>query len=159
VDQNWQAPTPEEMSADRLVIIGAAIAAVFWAASGVAAIFSPTGDASEFGSWAFYVIEGTHAIAETGMIIALLGLWRGGRPWDRRSARAAFVGAIAATGLLAVLTYLSVVLAAAGVPREFGEDVVSLLFLISLLGTLITFIWLGIVVVRSALMPSGVGWL
>jgi hypothetical protein len=51
------------------------------------------------------------------------------------------------------------VLAAAGVPREFGEDVVSLLFLISLLGTLITFIWLGIVVVRSALMPSGVGWL
>jgi hypothetical protein len=139
------------------VVIGALIAAVFWAISGVAALLSPTGDASELGSVAFYVIEGTHAVAETGVLIALWGLWNAG-PLTR-SPRVALIIAAVATGLLALLTYLTVVLMAAGVSPEDTGDVASLFFLASLVGTLIGFVWLGIALARSGRVPALLGWL
>jgi hypothetical protein len=139
------------------VVIGALIAAVFWAIWGVAALLSPTGDASELGSVAFYVIEGTHAVAETGVLIALWGLWNAG-PLTR-SPRVALIIAAVATGLLALLTYLTVVLMAAGVSPEDTGDVASLFFLASLVGTLIGFVWLGIALARSGRVPALLGWL
>lgn len=139
------------------VVIGAALAAVFWAISGMAALFSPTGDASELGSVSFYVIEGTHAIAETGVLVALVGVWGAGA-WTK-STRFALIVAMVSTGLLALLTYLTVVLMAAGASPESTEDVASLLFVASLLGTLIGFVWLGIALARSRMVPSPLGWL
>jgi hypothetical protein len=148
---------PTSSAIPQQVVIGAAIAAIFWAISGVAAFFSPTGDASELGSVSFYIIEGTHAVAETGVLIALLGLWPAG-PWSR-STRAAFIVAIVATALLALLTYLTVVLMAAGFSPEATGDIASLFFVASLLGTLIGFVWLGIALARSRMVPALLGWL
>lgn len=148
---------PTSSAIPQQVVIGAAIAAIFWAISGIAALFSPTGDASELGSVSFYIIEGTHAVAETGVLIALLGLWLAG-PWSR-STRAAFIVAIVATALLALLTYLTVVLMAAGFSPEATGDIASLFFLASLLGTLIGFVWLGIALARSRMVPALLGWL
>ncbi|CAN5298862.1 hypothetical protein BH23CHL9_BH23CHL9_14590 [soil metagenome] len=148
---------PTSSAIPQQVVIGAAIAAMFWAISGIAALFSPTGDASELGSVSFYIIEGTHAVAETGVLIALLGLWPAG-PWSR-STRAAFIVAIVATALLALLTYLTVVLMAAGFSPEATGDIASLFFLASLLGTLIGFVWLGIALARSRMVPALLGWL
>ncbi len=144
-------------SANRLVFIGALCAAVFWAISGVAALFSPTGDASELGSPSFYIIEGTHALAETGMLVALLGLWRL-RAWSTPT-KAAFWVAIVSTALLALLTYLTVVLMWAGASPEGAGDVASLFFVLSLLGTLVGFVWLGIALVRSRSVQPVLGWL
>ena len=148
---------PSASSAGRLVRTGAVIAAVFWAISGVAALFSPTGDASELGSASFYIIEGTHALAETGMLVALLGLWRH-RAWSRPT-RAGLWVAIASTALLALITYLTVVLMWAGASPEDSGDVASLFFVLSLLGTLLGFVWLGIALVRSGHVPPAIGWL
>ena len=139
----------------RQVVIGAVLAAVSWAISGIAALFSPTGDASELGSVSFYVIEGTHAIAETGVLIALVGMWGAG-PWTR-SIRIALIVAMVSTGLLALLTYLTVVLMAAGVSPEATGDVASLFSVASLLGTLIGFVWLGIALARSRRVRAPLG--
>jgi hypothetical protein len=78
----------------------------------------------------YYVIEGTHAIAETGVLIALVGVWNAG-PWTRPT-KIALLTAMVSTGLLALLTYLTVVLMAAGVSPEATGDVASLFFLASL---------------------------
>ncbi len=67
--------------------------------------------------------------------------------------------AIVSTGLLALLTYLTVALMSAGVSPEGIGDVASLFFVLSLLGTLVGFVWLGNALLLSGSVPPVMGWL
>ena len=137
--------------------VGAVVAGIGWGISGIAAIAFPGWDPGPIGSASYYVIETTHAIAETGMVAALAGLWWPQRDRVGRFGRAGFWIAIAATALLAVITYLSAILPGIGVDPGGNEALASILFVISLLGTLIGFIFFGVATMRTRVWPSLTG--
>jgi hypothetical protein len=137
---------------------GALVASGAWALSGVAAVAYPGWDPGPIGSASYFVIETTHAVAETGMLFALAGTLLPQRGSIRRIGTSAFWLALAATALLALMTYLSVVLPLSGIdPTAGSQAVASTLFLVSLLGTLIGYVAFGIATVRARLGRPGIG--
>ena len=62
------------------IVIGAALAGVAYGATGFVALLDTGPDPGPAGSTSFYLIEGGHALAESGMVVALIGLWRSHRP-------------------------------------------------------------------------------
>jgi len=152
----------------QLVIVGAALAGLAWGATGVVALLDPGPDPGPVGSSSFFLIEGGHALSETGMFLALLGLWRSQRSRLGRPAKVAFGLAATATVVLAALTYLVVGAAALGVvldaPAE-GQSVpaplvalASVLFLFTLVGILVGYIGSGVATIRTGVWPRLVGW-
>src|SRR5688572_13839054 len=91
------------------VVIGGAIAGVAWGATGFVALLNAGPDPGPPGSVSFHAIEGGHALSETGMAAALFGLWRSQRPRIPRASNVLFGIAVAATALIAVVTYVVVV--------------------------------------------------
>lgn len=63
-----------------MIVIAATFGGLAWGATTLVALLDPGPDPGPVGSTSFYLIEGGHALAETGWFIALLGLWRSQRP-------------------------------------------------------------------------------
>ncbi len=130
------------------------LAGVAWAVSGIVhfAMVYPEAGTGPTGSISDYLIEGAHAVAEAGMVGALLGL-------RARQARAygwlgvvglalAFLG----TALLCAITVIGIV------SREaLGEAILSSIFISGVLGWLVGFPLLGIATVRARVLPRWVG--
>jgi hypothetical protein len=137
----------------RGAVIGAVIAGIAWAVSGVTAVIYPEHDLGMSGP--YYVIEGTHAVAETAMIPALLLLWKAQRMRLQRPGNFGFGLAVAATALLASITYGAVIMPLLGITGE--NMVATVLFLVSMLGTVVGFIMCGIATIRAPVWPSAIG--
>ena len=134
-------------------VLGAVIAGIAWAVSGVTAVIYPEWDVGI--TRPYYVIEGTHAVAETAMIPALLLLWSAQRTRLHRPGNFGFGLAVAATALMAVITYGSVIVPLLGITEE--NLVVTVLFLVSVLGWVVGFIMCGIATIRARVWPPVTG--
>lgn len=150
----------------RAVVVGAALAGLFWGATGFVALLDPGPDPGPVGSSSFYLIEGGHALAETGMLVTLIGLWRSQMARIGRLEKVAFGMAVAATLLLAVLTYGVVGASALGLgPSDGGQGVpvplvvlASALFLFTLVGILAGYIGSGVTTIRAGVWSPLIGW-
>lgn len=150
------------------VVVGAALAGLFWGLTGVVALLDPGPDPGPVGSTTFYLIEGGHALGHTGMFVALIGLWRSQRSRIGRVGSGLVGLAAGASVLLAVVTYLVVGAAAMGLrPNELeGETppallvaVASAIFLVGLIGLVAGYVGGGVVTTRGKVWPPPVGWL
>ena len=153
----------------RVVAVGATLGGLFWGATGFVALLDPGPDPGPVGSSSFYLIEGGHALAETGMAVALLGLWRSQRPRIGRPGNVVFGLAVAATLLLAVITYLVVAGAVLGfrpsapaTAQTVSAPLVaaaSALFLFTLVAIVAGYIGSGVTTIRAGVWPPLIGWL
>lgn len=152
----------------RAVFIGAALAGLVWAFTGFVALLDPGPDPGPPGSSSFYFIEGGHALAETGILFALIGLWRAQAPRIGRLGKVAFGVAVSATLLLAVLTYFVVAGASLGLAPDMSNAqtappiavvLASAVFLVILVGVLAGYIGAGVTTIRAGVYPQLIGWL
>ena len=139
----------------RAAVPGAVIAGIAWAVSGVTAVIYPEHGLGISGP--YYLIEGTHAVAETGMLPALLLLWKAQRARLHRPGNFGFGLTVAATALLAAITYGAVISPLLGITE--GNMVATVLFLLSMLGTAIGFVICGLATVRARVWPVATGLL
>jgi hypothetical protein len=139
----------------RGAVLGAVIAGIGWAVSGVVAVVDPGWDVGPAVSLSAQVIEGSHAMAETAMIPALLGLWKAQRTRLRRLGQLGFWLAVAATALMAVITYVGVIVAMVGITGS--SLVVTVLFLLSVMGWVVGFIMCGIATIQARVWPPATG--
>ena len=137
----------------RAAVLGAVIAGIGWAVSGVTAVIYPDWDVGTPGP--YFVVEGLHAVAETAMVPALLWLWNAQRIRLHRPGNIGFGLTVAATVLLAAMTYLTVIVPLVGITE--GNVVVDVLFLLSVLGTIVGFIMCGITTIRARVWPPATG--
>ncbi|MEP7081672.1 MAG: hypothetical protein ABI841_01705 [Chloroflexota bacterium] len=152
----------------RAVVFGAAIAGVLWGASGVVAVLDPVPDPGPPGSSSFYLIEGSHALSETAMAVALVGLWRTQVRRVGRLASVFFGLAVSATVLLALLTYIVVIGTTLGLGLEMpgaGEAppavlvvLATVFFVVTFVGLVAGYVGAGLATVRSGVWPSLTGW-
>jgi hypothetical protein len=145
------------MPTSRLVqwgAIGGVIAGVAWVVSDILALLFPGQEEGPIGSVSFYLIESTDAIAEAGMLAALIGL----HVVQARSlgtlGRISFVVAFIGTTLVLVSTLWSVILL-----DRFGTTVPGLMFGMGLLGWLVGFVLFGIATFRARVLPRWSGLL
>ena len=150
----------------RAVVVGAALGGVLWGFTGVVALLDPGPDPGPTGSSSFYLIEGGHALAETGMFVALIGLWRSQTQRIGRLGDVLFGLAVTATVLLAVLTYVVVGGTALGVGPNVAAAqtmpasivaLASVLFLFTLVGLLAGYIGSGVTTIRAGVWPPFIG--
>ncbi len=87
------------------------LAGVAWAVSGIIhfAMVYPEAGTGPTGSLSDYLIEGAHAVAEAGMVGALLGLRARQGPWYGWLGAVGFVCAFVGTALLCVITVIAIV--------------------------------------------------
>lgn len=152
----------------RAVVVGAALAGVLWGASGIVAFLDPGPDPGPPGSSSFYLIEGSHALAETGIFVALIGLWRSQTTLIGRLGNVVFGLAVTATLLLAVLTFLVVGGTALGLAPSMpvaGQTVpaplvalATAVFSFTLVGVLAGYIGSGVTTIRAGMWPPLSGW-
>ncbi len=143
------------MSTPRLVrwgAIGAVIAGLAWAVSDIFALLFPGQEEGPMGSTSYYLIESADAIAEAGMLVALLGLHvlqvrRLGR-WGTAGFVVAFIGTV----LVLVSTLWAIILL-----DRFGTTVAGLLFGLGLLGWIVGFVLFGITTFRAGVLPRWSG--
>jgi len=150
------------------VVIGAALAGLAWGMTGLVALLDPGPDPGPPGSSSFYLIEGGHALAETAMFVALLALWRSQIARMGRLGNVLFGAAVAATLILAVLTYLVVGASVLGLGENLpdaGQTVpaplvvlASVLFLFTLVGIAAGYFGSGIATIRAGVWPPLIGW-
>lgn len=151
------------------VVTGAALAGVFWGATGFVALLDSAPDPGPLGSPSFYLIEGGHAVSETAMVIALFALWRSQRPLIGRLGTAVFALAVAATSLLGLLTFSVVGAAALDIVPSMpatGDSVpaplvalATAVFVFTFVGLVAGYIGSGVTTIRAGLWPSPIGWL
>src|SRR5687768_2117566 len=116
----------EFMPTSRLVrwgAVGAVIAGLAWAVSGVFAFIFPGEQAGPLGSTSAYLIEAAHAIAEAGMLAALAGLHVLQARSLGRLGVAGFASAFVGTALVLVATLLVIIF----LDRP-GETLLTILF-------------------------------
>lgn len=140
----------------------------FLGATGFVALLDPGPDPGPVGSASFYLIEGGHALGETGMALALIGLWRSQRARTGRLGKALFALAITATLLVAALTYIVVGGTVLGFRPSMADAeqsvpaplivAASMLFLFTLVGILAGYIGSGVITIRAGVWPPLVGW-
>jgi hypothetical protein len=131
-------------------VTGALLAGIEWMVSGFFYVFPGEGDGPE-GSLSWYLIESADAIAEMGMLAALVGLHLRQAPTYGRLGTAGFVVAFVGTAFV-FLSTVSWLLA--------GEDnaFVGALFSLGLfLGWLVGFPLLGIATFRTRVVPRWSG--
>ena len=130
---------------------GALLAGIAWMASGFFFyVFPGEGDGPE-GSLSFYLMESADAIAEVGMLAALVGLHVRQRPYYGRLGTAGFAVAFAGTALV-LLSTVTWLLA--------GEDnfFVGLFFTLGLfVGWPVGFTLLGVTTFRAKVFPRWCG--
>ena len=140
--------------------LGALLAAIAWTVSGIVAfvlVEPPASNMGPQGSLSWYLIESSDAIAEVGMMGAVVGLHARQTPSYGRlgivGSTVAFVGA----GLAALSTVLWLL-------SGYGDGIVGLLFSLGGLGALVGFPILGVATLRAGVLPRWcglllVGWL
>jgi hypothetical protein len=134
--------------------IGAVIAGVAWAVSGVFAFVFPGEQAGPLGSTSAYLIESAHAIAEAGMLAALAGLHVLQARSLGRLGVAGFAVAFVGTALVLVSTLLIIIF----LDRP-GETLLTVLFASGVLGWLVGFVLFGIATFRAKVLPRWCGLL
>src|SRR5215204_1628501 len=143
------------MPTSRLVqwgAIGAVIASVAWAVSDILALVFPGQEEGPTGSTSFYLIESADAIAEAGMLAALIGLHV---VQARSLGRLGVVGfAVAFVGTALVLVSTLLVLIFLDRP---GETLLGLLFGSGVIGWLVGFVLFGIATFRARVLPRWSG--
>ena len=159
---------PEASRYQSAVVIGAALAGLAWGMTGLVALLDPGPDPGPPGAASFYLIEGGHALGETGWGLALIGLWRSQRARTGRLGTLLFGLATTATFIIAALTYIVVVGTALGFrPSMPGAEesvpaplivVASTLFLFTLIGILAGYIGSGVTTIRTGVWPPFAGW-
>src|SRR3712207_3378396 len=128
--------------------IGAVIAGVAWAVSDIFALLFPGEEEGPIGSTSFYLIESADAIAEAGMLAALVGLHVVQARNLGRFGLAGFAVAFVATALVLVSTLWAIVLL-----DRLGTTVPGVLFGLGLLGLLVGFVLFGIATFRARVLP------
>ena len=134
--------------------LAAVLAGGVSAASGIAhfALVYPEAGTGPANSLSNYLIESAHAIAEAGMLGALLGLrarqalrygWLG---------KTGFIVAFLGTALLCAITVIAVI-----TKDALGEAVLGSVFISGVLGWLVGFPPLGIATLRARMLPRWVG--
>jgi hypothetical protein len=130
------------------------LAGVAWAVSGIVhfAMVYPEAGTGPTGSLSDYLIEGAHAVAEAGMVGALLGLRARQGPAYGRLGMVGFVLALLGSALLCVITVTAIISGDA-----LGEAVLGTIFISGVLGWLVGFPLLGIATLRARVLPRWVG--
>jgi hypothetical protein len=147
----------ENMPTSRLVqwgAIGGVIAGLAWAVSDILALLFPGQEEEPIGSTSFYLIESADAIAEAGMLAALVGLHVVQARSLGRLGVVGFAVAFVGTALVLVSTLWAVILL-----ERFGTTVPGLLFGLGLLGWLVGFVLFGIATFRARVLPRWSGLL
>jgi hypothetical protein len=145
------------MPTSRLVqwgAIGGVIAGLAWAVSDILALLFPGQEEGPIGSTSFYLIESADAIAEAGMLAALVGLHVVQARSLGRLGVVGFAVAFVGTALVLVSTLWAVILL-----DRFGTTVPGLLFGLGLLGWLVGFVLFGIATFRAGVLPRWSGLL
>lgn len=142
------------MSSSKLVrwgALGALLAATGWMVSGIVALVFGVAPFGPEGSLSWYLIESFDAIAEAGMLVALVGLHVRQAPDYGRLGTAGFVVAFVGTAsiFLATVIYILVV--------DGSLAVFDILEYVALLGLLAGFPLLGIATFRARVLPRWCG--
>ncbi len=134
--------------------LAATLAGVAWAVSGIVhfAMVYPEEGTGATGSISDYLIEGAHAVAEAGILGALLGLRARQAPRYGWLGAVGFVLASLGTALLCAITVIAIISGDA-----LGEAVLGTIFISGVLGWLVGFPLLGIATLRARVMPRWVG--
>jgi hypothetical protein len=127
---------------------------VAWALSGIVhfAMVYPQAGTGPTGSLSDYLIEGAHAVAEAGMLGALIGLRARQGLWYGRLGAGGFALAFLGTALLCVITVTAIISGDA-----LGEAVLGTTFISGVVGWLVGFPLLGIATLRARVLPRWVG--
>jgi hypothetical protein len=130
------------------------LAGVAWAVSGIVhfALVYPEAGTGPTGSLSDYLIESAHAVAEAGMLGALLGLRARQTPAYGRLGMAGFVLALLGSALLCAITVIAIISGDA-----LGEAVLGTIFISGVLGWLVGFPLLGIATLRARVLPRWCG--
>lgn len=134
--------------------LAALLAGVAWAASGIVhfVMVYPEAGAGPLGSTAMYLIESAHAVAEAGMLGALLGLRARQAPAYGRLGTAGFIVAFLGTALLCAITVIAII-----THDALGEAFLSSVFVSGMLGWLVGFPLLGVATLRAKVLPRWCG--
>ncbi len=151
------------MSSSELVkwgALGALLAAIAWTVSGIVAfvlVHPPATNMGPVGSLSWYLIESSDAIAEVGMMGAVVGLHVRQTPSYGRLGMAGSIVAFFGATFAASSTVLWLL-------TGYGDGIVGLLFSLGGLGVLVGFPILGVATLRAGVLPRWcgvllVGWL
>jgi hypothetical protein len=99
-----------------------------------------------------YLIESAHAVAEAGMLGALLGLRARQAPAYGRLGTAGFIVAFLGTALLCAITVIAII-----THDALGEAFLSSVFVSGMLGWLVGFPLLGVATLRAKVLPRWCG--
>jgi hypothetical protein len=140
--------------------LGALLAAIAWTVSGIVAfvlVQPPASNMGPQGSLSWYLIESSDAIAEVGMMGAVVGLHTRQTPSYGRLGMAGSLVAFVGAGLAALSTVLWLL-------SGYGDGIVGLLFSLGGLGALVGFPILGVATLRAGVLPRWcglllIGWL
>jgi hypothetical protein len=142
------------MSSSSLVrwgLWGALLAATAWTASGIVAFVFGVAPFGPVGSLSWYLIESSDAIAEAGMLMALVGLHVRQVANYGRLGMAGFIVAFVGTASSFVTTVIYIL------SVNGFETVLSVLQNLGLLGWLVGFPLLGIATFRARVLPRWCG--
>jgi hypothetical protein len=130
--------------------LAAILAGVAWAVSGIFhfALVYPEAGAGPLGSTAMYLIESAHAVAEAGMLGALLGLHARQAPAYGRLGTAGFALAFLGSALLCAITAIAII-----THDALGEAFLTTVFVSGLFGWLVGFPLLGVATLRARVLP------
>ena len=143
--------------------LAAMLAGEAWALSGVFAFALPGEGAGPPGSISAYLVESSHAVAEVGMLVWLLGLRALQVPRHGRLGTVGFVAAFVGTALLFVLTAFTPVqmflaYALDVIDPRTGGVLVTLMFTTGLfLGWLVGYTLLGVATIKARVLPRWCG--
>jgi hypothetical protein len=130
------------------------LAGLAWAVSGIVhfALVYPEAGTGPTGSLSDYLIEGAHAVAEAGMLGALLGLRARQAPRYGWLGAVGFALAFLGSALLCAITVIAIITKGA-----LGEAVLGTIFISGVLGWLVGFPLLGVATLRARVMPRWCG--
>jgi len=134
--------------------LAAIVAGVAWAVSGIVhfAMVYPEAGTGPTGSISDYLIEGAHAVAEAGMLGALLGLRARQAPRYGWLGAVGFALAFLGSALLCAITVIAMITKGA-----LGEAVLGTIFISGVLGWLVGFPLLGIGTLWARVLPRWCG--
>jgi len=138
----------------RLGGLAAVLAGVAWAVSGLVhfVLVFPEAGTGPTGSLSDYLIEGAHAVAEAGMLVALLGLRARQTPAYGWLGTVGFALSFLGTALLCAITVIAIVSGDA-----LGEAILGSIFISGILGWFVGFPLLGIATLRARMLPRWCG--
>jgi hypothetical protein len=136
--------------------LAAMLGGVAWAVSGIVhfVLVYPAAGTGPLNSTSTYLIESAHAVAEAGMLRALLGLRARQAPAYGRLGAAGFIVAFLGTALLCAITVTAII-----TQDALGEALLNSIFISGVLGLLLGFPLLGIATLRAKVLPRWCGLL